>query len=64
MPKNKLAFGAIIGVAAGVVAGLLLAPKTGRSTRADLKAKAHELKQKAVAVKVAKKVARAREKAR
>ncbi len=47
MSKNKLAFGAVIGIAAGLVAGLLMAPKTGRHTRADLKLKAQELKNKA-----------------
>ena len=39
--------GAAIGAAAGVVAGLLTAPKSGKETRADLKKKARELKQDA-----------------
>ncbi len=64
MSKNKVAFGTVIGIAAGVVAGLLLAPKAGRNTRADLKAKAKELKQKAAAVKLAKKAAKAKGKVR
>ena len=45
MPKHKIAFGAIIGAAAGIVAGVLLAPKPGRSIRTDIKAKVKELKQ-------------------
>lgn len=44
MSKGKFALGAIIGAAAGVVAGILTAPKSGKETRADLKAKADELK--------------------
>jgi gas vesicle protein len=47
MSKHKLMFGAIIGAAAGIVAGLLVAPKSGRQTRADLQSKAMELKKKA-----------------
>ncbi len=48
MSKHRVAFGAIIGVSAGLVAGLLLAPKAGRGIRTDLKVKAKELKEKAV----------------
>lgn len=44
---NKFALGAVIGIAAGVIAGLLTAPKSGKETRADLKQKAAELKDKA-----------------
>lgn len=44
---GKFALGAIIGAAAGVVAGILTAPKSGKETRADIKAKAEELKQDA-----------------
>ncbi|HRC28134.1 MAG TPA: YtxH domain-containing protein [Candidatus Saccharimonas sp.] len=44
MSKGKFAFGALLGAAAGVVAGFLTAPKSGKETRADLKAKAEELK--------------------
>jgi gas vesicle protein len=44
MSKGKIAFGALIGAVAGVVAGVLTAPKAGKETRADLKAKADELK--------------------
>mgnify|MGYP001507925177 FL=1 len=36
--SKKLAFGAIIGAVAGIVAGGLTAPKSGKETRADLKA--------------------------
>jgi len=44
MSKSKVALGVIIGAAAGVVAGFLTAPKSGKETRADIKRKAHELK--------------------
>lgn len=44
MSKGKFALGAIVGAAAGLVAGFLTAPKSGKETRADLKAKADELK--------------------
>ena len=43
--KNKLAMSAIVGAAAGVLAGMLTAPKSGQETRADIKKKAEELKQ-------------------
>lgn len=45
--SRKFAIGALIGAAAGVVAGVLTAPKSGKETRADLKHKAVELKEKA-----------------
>lgn len=41
---SKFALGAVIGAAAGVVAGMLTAPKSGKDTRTDLKRKADELK--------------------
>ncbi|HSW90461.1 MAG TPA: YtxH domain-containing protein [Candidatus Saccharimonadales bacterium] len=44
MSKGKFALGAIVGAAAGLVAGVLTAPKAGKETRADIKAKAGELK--------------------
>jgi len=44
---KKLALGAVIGAAAGLVAGILTAPKSGRETREDIKKKARELKGKA-----------------
>lgn len=47
MSKNKFALGAFIGIAAGVIAGILTAPKSGRETRADLKFKARELRDQA-----------------
>jgi gas vesicle protein len=47
MNKGKFVIGTVIGAAAGVVAGMLTAPKSGQETRADLKAKAIELKEEA-----------------
>lgn len=47
MNKSKLAFGAIVGAAAGVIAGLLTAPRSGDETRTDLNKKAKELKKAA-----------------
>lgn len=47
MSKGKFALGAIIGAAAGIVAGILTAPKAGKDTRADLKERAMELKKEA-----------------
>lgn len=45
--KGKFALGALIGMAAGVVAGVLTAPKSGKETRADIKKKADDLKDEA-----------------
>lgn len=39
---GKIAIGAAIAAAAGYVAGLLTAPKSGKETRADIKNKANE----------------------
>lgn len=47
MSKGKFALGALIGAVAGVVAGILTAPKSGKETRADIKAKANEIKHEA-----------------
>lgn len=47
MNKGKFVIGTVIGAAAGVVAGMLTAPKSGQETRADLKAKAMELREEA-----------------
>ncbi len=47
MSKGKFALGALLGAAVGVVAGILTAPKSGKETRADIKAKAEETKKKA-----------------
>jgi gas vesicle protein len=47
MSKGKFALGAVIGAAAGIIAGLLTAPKSGKETRADIKEKAGELKNEA-----------------
>jgi len=44
MSKTKIAIGAIVGAAAGIIAGMLTAPKSGKETRADLRDKASELK--------------------
>ena len=51
MSKRKFVLGALFGAAAGVVAGVLTAPKSGKETRADLKKKANELKNEAVKAK-------------
>lgn len=47
MSKSKFALGALIGAAVGVAAGILTAPKSGKETRADLKAKADDAKKRA-----------------
>ncbi len=47
MNKGKFVLGTVLGAAAGVVAGMLTAPKSGEETRADLKARAAELKEEA-----------------
>ena len=44
---SKFAVGAILGAAAGLVAGILTAPKSGKETRQDLKNKAGDMKEKA-----------------
>jgi gas vesicle protein len=44
MSKGKFAIGAILGAAAGVVTGFLTAPKSGKETRGELKAKAEKAK--------------------
>ena len=45
--SKRFALGAVVGVAAGVIAGMLTAPKSGRETRADIRKKAADLKQDA-----------------
>lgn len=47
MVRGKFIIGTVLGAAAGVVAGMLTAPKSGQETRADLKAKAVELREEA-----------------
>jgi gas vesicle protein len=47
MTKGKFALGALVGAAAGLIAGILTAPKSGKETRGDIKAKAAELKTEA-----------------
>jgi gas vesicle protein len=47
MSKGKFALGALIGAGAGLIAGILTAPKSGKETRADIKAKASDVKAKA-----------------
>ena len=42
--KSRFALGAVIGAAAGIIAGILTAPKAGKETRADLRERAMELK--------------------
>lgn len=48
MAKGKLALGALIGAAAGFVTGVLLAPKSGKETRKDIKDGALKAKDAAV----------------
>ncbi|MBC7869034.1 YtxH domain-containing protein [Candidatus Saccharibacteria bacterium] len=44
MSKGKFAVGTLFGAAIGLLAGVLTAPKSGKETRADLKAKAEVMK--------------------
>lgn len=44
MSKGKFALGTLFGAAAGLLAGILTAPKSGKETRADLKIKAEVIK--------------------
>ena len=47
MPKSvggKVALGVAVGAVVGAAAGVLLAPKSGKETRADIKKKAGEIK--------------------
>lgn len=45
--SKKFPFGALIGAVAGLIAGVLTAPKSGKETRQDIMDKAEELKSKA-----------------
>ena len=47
--RANFAIGAAIAAGVGYLAGILTAPKSGKETRADIKAKANELKEKAEA---------------
>jgi len=47
--KKKLAIGTLIAGAAGYVAGILTAPKSGKETREDIKDKAGDIKEGAQA---------------
>ena len=49
MAKGKFAFGAFVGVAAGFVAGILTAKKSGKETREELKNIALDKKDDAIA---------------
>jgi len=44
--EKDLLIGASVGAIAGVIAGLLFAPKSGKETRADLAKHLHEMKDK------------------
>jgi len=44
---KKLAVGAVVGAIAGTVVGVLMAPKSGKETRGDIKKRAEQLKKKA-----------------
>ena len=48
MAKGKFAIGALIGIAAGFMTGILTAPKSGKETRTELKLKALEAKDEAI----------------
>jgi gas vesicle protein len=45
---RKIALGALFGAVAGVAAGFLTAPKSGKQTRADIKSKAKDIKAEAL----------------
>ena len=47
MARRKIAIGAAIGLTVGAVAGVLLAPKTGKETREDIVKTIQELPEKA-----------------
>ena len=49
MKKGKFALGALIGAAAGLITGILAAPKSGKETRAEIKTTAGKVADKAVA---------------
>ncbi len=44
MAKGKLAIGALLGAAAGFLTGILVAPKSGKETRQDIKTSANKAK--------------------
>jgi len=46
--EKEILIGASVGALAGVIAGLLFAPKSGKETRADLAKHMHEMKDKIV----------------
>lgn len=48
--NKKLTIGVIIGAVAGVISGLLTAPKSGRESRLSLKNKANSWKDKLVSM--------------
>lgn len=48
MSKGKFAIGALIGVAAGFITGILTAPKSGKETRQDIKEASAKAKDVAV----------------
>ena len=44
MKKSGFLLGTVVAAAAGIVAGVLTAPKSGKETRADLRATAQDLR--------------------
>jgi len=48
MAKGKFALGAVFGAVAGFVSGILLAPKSGKETREDLKKATEDTKESVV----------------
>lgn len=47
MKKQQIVVSTIVAAAAGLVAGLLTAPKSGKETRADIKKRAEEMRDSA-----------------
>lgn len=45
--SKKFALGAIVGMTAGVIAGMLTAPKAGKDTRANIRQRAADMKSNA-----------------
>lgn len=44
MKKHQVVVGTLVAAAAGLVAGILTAPKSGKETRSDIKKRAEEMR--------------------